>query len=79
MKPNRKEAREWLLASLKKPFYDVMSEAKLSPLQLKIAKMRFIDKLYNYQIAVELNISESKVDKEIAKAHEAVSQVIKSL
>lgn len=79
MKEKRKSVREWLTLSPKKPFNEVIDEAKLSPTQLKIAQLRFIEHKFNYQIAAELGISESTVDKEIAKAYEAINRVLMSL
>lgn len=79
MKNDRKDTRKWLDLSLKKPFYEVIDEAKLSPTQLKIAKMKFIEHKYNYEIAQILNVSESKIDKEIAKAYDAIRNVLLQL
>lgn len=79
MKHERKSTRDWLTLSTKKPFNEVIDEAKLSPTQFKIAHLRFIERKYNYQIAAELGISESTVDKEIAKAYEAINRVLVNL
>lgn len=79
MKEKRKATRDWLTLSTRKPFNEVIDEAKLSPTQLKIAHMRFIEYKYNYQIAAELGISESTVDKEIAKAYESINRVLMNL
>lgn len=79
MKEHRKSAREWLMLSTRKPFNEVIDEAKLTPTQLSIAVMKFIKGKRNYEIAVELNISESTVDKEVAKAYDAICRVLRSI
>lgn len=79
MKSSRKSAREWLLLSTKKPFNEVVDEAKLTPTQLSIAVKKFIEGKRNYEIAIELSVSESTVEKEIAKAYDAICRVLRTL
>ena len=52
--------------SSRRSFYAVLQEAKITPRQMKICEMKFVDGKMNYQIAMELNISTKTVDREIS-------------
>lgn len=71
-----KSARDWLIQSSRRSFYEVLNEAKITPRQMQIAEMRFVKGLMNFQIASELNISEKTVEKEISAAYKAVNRVL---
>lgn len=53
--------------SSRRSFYAVLQEAKITPRQMKICEMKFVDGKMNYQIAMELNISTKTVDREIRR------------
>lgn len=76
MDKKRKSARDWLCQSTRRSFYDVLEEAKITPRQLKICELRFIKGLYNYQIGMQLNISEKTVEREISTAYKAINGVL---
>lgn len=71
-----KSARDWLIQSPRRSFYEVLNEAKITPRQMQVAEMRFVKGLMNFQIASELNISEKTVEKEISAAYKAVNRVL---
>lgn len=50
-------ARDWLIQSSRRSFYEIVHEAKLTPRQMEIIEMRFVKGLMNYQIAMQLNVS----------------------
>lgn len=76
MNTKNKIARDWLVQSSRRSFYDVLEEAKITPRQMQIAEMRFVQGLMNYQIAMQLNISTKTVEKEIATAYKAVNRIL---
>lgn len=46
---------------------------------MKIAELRFVKGMLNYQIAMELNISTKTVEKDINIAYKAVSRVLENI
>lgn len=76
MNTNNKSARDWLVQSSRRSFYSVLEEAKITPRQMQIAELRFVQGLMNYQIAMQLNLSTKTVEKEIAMAYKAVNRVL---
>lgn len=76
MNEKQKSARNWLNQSTRRSFYDVLHEAKVTPRQLEICELRFIKGLYNYQIGMQLNISEKTVEREISAAYKAINRVL---
>lgn len=74
-----KNARDWLIQSSRRSFYEVLEEAKITPRQMQIAEMRYVKGMMNFQIAMELNISTKTVDKDINKAHKAVDRVLRKM
>lgn len=62
--------------SSRRSFYAVLQEAKITPRQMKICEMKFVDGKMNYQIAMELNISTKTVDREISTAYKAINRVL---
>lgn len=76
MNTKNKIARDWLVQSSRRSFYDVLEEAKITPRQMQVAEMRFVQGLMNYQIAMQLNISTKTVEKEIATAYKAVNRIL---
>lgn len=76
MNINNKNARDWLVQSSRRSFYSVLQEAKITPRQMQIAELRFVQGLMNYQIAMQLNLSTKTVEKEITMAYKAVNRVL---
>ncbi len=78
MDVHRKFARQWLNTSNRRAFYAVLDEAKITPRQMRICEMKFIEGRANYQIAMELNVSVKTVDREISTAYKAINRVLLS-
>lgn len=76
MNIKNKNVRDWLLASSRHEFYQVINEAKMTLRQTEIIKLKFISCLMNYQIAMKLNISIKTVGSEINKAYQAINRII---
>lgn len=76
MDVHRKLARQWLNGSSRRAFYAVLDEAKITPRQMRICEMKFVEYKTNYQIAMELNVSVKTVDREIKTAYKAVNRVL---
>lgn len=74
-----KTARDWLIQSSRRSFYEVLHEAKITPRQMQIAEMRFVKGMLNYQIGMELNISTKTVEKEIQTAYRAVNRILDTM
>lgn len=74
-----KNARDWLIQSSRRSFYEVLEEAKITPRQMQIAEMRFVKGMMNFQIAMELNLSTKTVEKEINTAYKAVDRVLREM
>lgn len=51
-------------------------EAKLSPRQMQIVELRFVDGLMNYQIAMRLNVSVKMLESDLRFTYRAVSRVL---
>lgn len=79
MNADNKSARDWLLTSSRRSFYDVLKEAKITPRQQEIAELRFVGGLLNYQIAMKLNVSVKTVEKELQSAYKAVNRILDKL
>lgn len=76
MKKLQKSVRTWLTESFRRSFYAVLQEAKITPRQMQICEMKFVEGKMNYQIAMELNISTKTVDREISTAYKAINRVL---
>lgn len=76
MKELQKSVRTWLTESPRRSFYAVLQEAKITPRQMQICEMKFVEGKMNYQIAMELNISTKTVDREISTAYKAINRVL---
>ncbi len=72
----RRTARDWLYNCTRSEFYEVMHEAKITPRQFAICKSRFVDGLLNYQIGIKMNISDKTVERDVAKAYDALLKVL---
>lgn len=79
MKEENKKARDWLIKSSRRSFYSVLEEAKITPRQMEICELRFVKGLFNYQIAMRLNITEKTVENEIKTAYKAVNRILLNL
>lgn len=77
MKYARKQARKWLAHALRGQFDEVLYQAKLTPRQLKIITMKFIEGLCNYQIAAALSVSPETIRDEVAQAYDRVAMAIR--
>lgn len=71
-----KSARDWLIQSSRRSFYEIIHEAKITPRQMEIIEMRFVKGLMNYQIAMRLNISTPTVEREISAAYAAINRIL---
>ena len=71
--------RNWLMGSTKSSFYAVLEEAKITPRQIEICELRFVEGMTNYQIAAQLNISDKTVEKELNTAYKQITNVLASL
>lgn len=76
MKELQKSVRAWLTESSRRSFYAVLQKAKITPRQMQICEMKFVEGKMNYQIAMELNISTKTVDREISTAYKAINRVL---
>lgn len=76
MKELHKSARDWLIESSRRSFSAVLYDAKITPRQMQICEMKFVEGKMNYQIAMELNISTKTVDREISTAYKAINRVL---
>lgn len=76
MKELQKSVRTWLTESSRRSFYAVLQETKITPRQMQICEMKFVEGKMNYQIAMELNISTKTVDREISTAYKAINRVL---
>lgn len=76
MKELQKSVRTWLTESSRRSFYAVLQEVKITPRQMQICEMKFVEGKMNYQIAMELNISTKTVDREISTAYKAINRVL---
>lgn len=76
MKELQKSVRAWLTERSRRSFYAVLREAKITPRQMQICEMKFVEGKMNYQIAMELNISTKTVDREISTAYKAINRVL---
>lgn len=71
-----KSARDWLIQSSRRSFYEIIHEAKITPRQMEIIELRFVKGLMNYQIAMQLNISTPTVEREISTAYAAINRIL---
>lgn len=71
-----KDARVRLIKSTRRTFYDVVKEAKITPRQMQVIELRYIDGLMNYQIANVLSVSTKTIENDLRTAYCAVSRVL---
>ena len=74
-----KKTRDWLQDSTRRSFSAVLEEAKITPRQVEICELKFINGMTNYQIAAELNVSVKTVDKELNTAYKRITNVLSFL
>lgn len=72
----RKKVREMLIKSSRKDFYSIIYNAKLTPIQTKIVKMRFIDDLKIFQISQRLYLSEARIKRMLATSYDAIHRML---
>ena len=70
--------RSWLISSSRSSFNSVLEEAKITPRQIEICELKFVKGMTNYQIAMQLNISDKTVEKELKTAYKQITNVIES-
>lgn len=71
-----KNARKWLQASTRRSFHAVLEEAKVTPRQMKICELKFVQGKMNYQIAMLLDISVKTVEKDLSTAYKSINRVL---
>lgn len=64
----RKNAREWLQASTRRSFHAVLEEAKITPRQIQICELKFVNMI--------LNVSVKTVEKDLSTAYESINKVL---
>lgn len=74
----RRKVRDWLYNCTKGEFYKALGEAKINPRQLAVCEKRFIDGLFNYQVGMELNISDKTVERDVTKVYDALHKILQS-
>lgn len=75
-KRNRAIANEWISKATKHELFDVMDEAMLTPLQQDIIMLRCKDESIVH-VSLAVDFSDSKINKEIAKARDKIFRVLK--
>lgn len=73
-----KNTRDWLLASTRRSFSAVLTEAKITPRQVEICELKFVKGLTSYQIAMQMNLSVKTIDKELNTAYKQITNVLAS-
>lgn len=73
-----KNTRDWLLSSTRRSFSAVLKEAKITPRQLEICELKFVQGLTSYQIAMQMNLSVKTIDKELNTAYKQITNVLAS-
>lgn len=72
----RKNTRDWLTASTLCSFTAVLENAKITPRQMEVCRMKFIQGLTNYQIAMQTNVSVKTVERDLRTAYNAINNVL---
>ena len=75
-KRNRAIANEWISKATKHELSEVMDEAMLTPLQQDIIMLRRKDESIVH-VSLAVDFSDSKINKEIAKARDRIFRVLK--
>ena len=75
-KRNRAIANEWISKATKHELFEVMDEAMLTPLQQDIIMLRRKDESI-VRVSLAVDFSDSKINKEIAKARDRIFRVLK--
>lgn len=71
-----RDARNWLIKATRYTFYNVVKEAKMTPRQMQVIELRYVDGLMNYQIASKLSVSVKTIENDLHSAYGAVSRVL---
>lgn len=71
-----KNTRDWLQFSTRRSFSAVLDEAKITPRQIEICELKFVEGLTNYQIAMQMNLSTKTIDKELNTAYKKITNVL---
>lgn len=75
----RLHVRDWLSRSMRKEFDAVILEAKLTPRQIEIIELKFVDDLKNYQIAMKIDTSVQTVERDLQRAYNAVKRALQAV
>ena len=76
---NRAIAKRWMEKASRHELFEVMDEAMLTPLQQDIIIMKRKNDKTIVGISRSVKFSESKINKEIAKARESILQALKAM
>ena len=74
---NRQIAKNWMEEASKQELFEVMDEAMLTPLQQNIIMMKRKNDKTIVGISLSVKFSDSKINKEIAKARDKVFRVLR--
>lgn len=76
MEACRAWTKSWLLTSGRTKFHAIVDEAKLTSRQQEIIKLKFIDDLKNYQIAMRINTSVQTVERDLMQAYNSIYRIL---
>lgn len=71
-----KNTRDWLITASRTNFYNVITEAKMTPRQKEIVEERFIKGKPNFLIAMDMNLSTKTIEREIHMAYLAINRIL---
>ena len=74
---NRQIAKHWMEEASKQELFEVMDDAMLTPLQQNIIMMKRKNDKTIVGISLSVKFSDSKINKEIAKARDKVFRVLR--
>lgn len=72
----KRRTRDWLRKATRRPFYEVVEEAMLTPEQVKFLTMKYGGGLRYKEIAAQCDIDESTVKRTINDAYHKVYYVL---
>lgn len=77
MNDKRYKVRKWLEESLDDEFENFIKNAKLTPRQVRILRLKIKDGLFNYQISREINLSTEKIRDELRIVYDRGIKLLK--
>ena len=72
----KKCVRQWLIESTRSEFEEVILEAKLTQRQEHIIRNRILDSKMNFQIAMDNNVSDKTIERDLQLAYMAILRVL---